>query len=260
MHREGVDRLDAVVVDDDDLARLNVAHELGLNQVKRARLAREHIRAVEFADGERPEAVRVAHADQLVLGHDNQRIGALNPLQTLHEIVVTAVGRPGHQVQNNFTINGGLKNRSAQLQLLAKLRCVGEVAVVRDGDLPLAAVHRQRLGVAVVRRAGRGVARVADRHVALESLERLALEHLRHEAHSLVYAKLPVRAGDDARAFLPAMLQRVQSVVGQLRRVRVAVNTEDAAIVPGMCFAHCSMARAMVFHHMSWSSFNSHEK
>ncbi|SVC99120.1 uncharacterized protein METZ01_LOCUS351974, partial [marine metagenome] len=34
-----------------------------------------------------------------------------------------------------------------------------------------------------------------------------------------VYSKLSLRAGDDACAFLPAMLQRVQAIVGQLRRI-----------------------------------------
>ena len=37
--------------------------------------------------------------------------------------------------------------------------------------------------------------------------------------------------GDDARAFLAAMLQRVEAVVSQLRGVRMAVNAEDAAIM-----------------------------
>ena len=64
----------------------------------------------------------------------------------------------------------------------------------------------------------------------------------------------------EASSRMAAMLQGVQAVVGELRGVGVAVDAKDAAVMPGMCCAHCSIARAMVFHHTSWSSFSCHDK
>ena len=150
--------------------------------------------------------MRVADADQLVLSHDNQRVRALDPLKTLHKVVVAIVGWSRHQVQNNLAIDCRLENGTVQLQLLAKLCSVCEVAIVRDCNLPLATIDRQGLGIAVVRRAGSGVACVTDCHAALEVGERLALEYLRHQPHAFVHAKLSLSAGDDTGALLPAVL------------------------------------------------------
>ena len=112
---------------------------------------------------------------------------------------------------------------------------VGQVAVVRDGDLAARAIHRERLGVAEIGRAGGRVARVADGAVADEVVQDFrVVENLRHEAHAVVLVKFPVVAGDDAGAFLPAMLQRVKSVVGEFGGVRVAENAEDSAVMFGI--------------------------
>ena len=51
---------------------------------------------------------------------------------------------------------------------------VGEVAVVGDGDLAARAIHRERLGVAEIGRAGGGITRVADGHVADEVVQDFA--------------------------------------------------------------------------------------
>ena len=47
----------------------------------------------------------------------------------------------------------------------------------------------------------------------------------------LVLAELSAVAGDDARAFLAAMLQGVEAVVGQFGGIRMAENAEDTAIM-----------------------------
>ena len=73
---------------------------------------------------------------------------------------------------------------AARFQFVAQLRGVGEIAVVRDGDLAARAIDGQRLGVAQVRRAGGGIARVADGHVADEAVQDFAVENLRDQAHA----------------------------------------------------------------------------
>ena len=50
----------------------------------------------------------------------------------------------------------------------------------------------------------------------------------------MMLVKFPLVAGDDARAFLPAMLERVKSVVSQFGGVRMAENAEDSAIMFGV--------------------------
>ena len=193
--------------------------KLGVDEVQGAGFARQHPGAVNSAQAQRAEAVRVAHADQLVLGHDDQRIGALDATKGLQEVVALAArGRLGQEVQDDLAVHRGLEDRAFGLQLLAKLGGVGQVAVVGDGDLAAGAIHRERLGVAQVRGAGRGIARVADGDGAGQVVQDAALEDLRHQAHAFVGVELPAVRGDDARAFLAAVLQGVEAVVGQLRR------------------------------------------
>jgi hypothetical protein len=176
--------------------------------------------------------VRVTQADQLVLGHDDQRVGALDAMEAAHEVVALAVqGRLGQQMQNDLAIDGGREDRALGLQFLAKLGGVGQVAVVCDGNLAAGAIDGERLGIAQVRRAGGGVPRVADSNGADHVMQDVSLEDLRHQPHAFVGVKLFAVRGDDARAFLAAVLQGVEAVVSELRGVRMAVNAEDAAIM-----------------------------
>ncbi len=139
-----------------------------------------------------------------------------------------------HQMQNDFAVHGRLENRAAIFQFVAQLRRVRQISVVRDGDLPARAIHGERLRVFQLRRAGGGIARVADGGFADEAVQNFAVENLRHEAHAVMLVKFPVVASDDARAFLPAMLERVKAVVGQFGGVRMAENAEDSAIMFGI--------------------------
>ena len=67
------------------------------------------------------------------------------------------------------------------------------------------------------------------------------MEHLRHQTHPVVFEKFTVVAGDDAGAFLSAMLEGVKTVVGEFRGIRVAENAEHTTIVFGIILLHaCS--------------------
>ena len=106
---------------------------------------------------------------------------------------------------------------------------------MRDGDLSARAIHRERLGVAEIGRAGRRVTCVADGAVADEVVENFrVVENLRHKAHAVVLVKFSFVATDDARAFLPAMLQGVKAEVSEFRRIRVTENAEDSAVMFGV--------------------------
>jgi hypothetical protein len=136
---------------------------------------------------------------------------------------------------DDFAVHGRLENEAAGFQLVAELGGVGEIAVVGDGDLAAHAIHRERLGVAHVRRAGGGIARVADGHVADEVMQDFGVgKNLRHQAHAVVLVKFPVMAGDDAGAFLSAMLEGIQSEISQFGGVRMAEDAENTAVMFGV--------------------------
>ena len=74
---------DAILVDDDDFAGLDVADKFGVDQIERAGFAGEHPGITDFANAKRPETVRIAHADQFLLRHDDERISAFDPADAL---------------------------------------------------------------------------------------------------------------------------------------------------------------------------------
>ena len=77
--------LDAVVGDDDHLAILDFAHELGADDVERAGLRGEDQAVAELAQHQRADAVGIARADQLLVGQADQRVGAFDLEQRLDE-------------------------------------------------------------------------------------------------------------------------------------------------------------------------------
>ncbi len=121
-------------------------------------------------------------------------------------------------------VGGGLKNRTFALEFVAQDIGIDQVAVMRDCHLAAHAIDHQRLRVLDRAGAGGRIAGVSDRPPALQLLQLGLTEHLRDQSHPFVNQKRCARpvAGDDARAFLTAMLEREQSVVGQHRRVWMA--------------------------------------
>ena len=76
-------------------------------------------------------------------------------------------------------------------------------------------VAEHRLGVFPRGVAGGGVAAVPDGDVAVHRRQRLLVEHLADQAEVLEDQHLGAIGDGDPRGFLPAMLQRVQAVVGE---------------------------------------------
>lgn len=104
---------------------------------------------------------------------------------------------------------------------------VHERAVVGKGDERLVDRRNVRLGGFPRRRgAGGGVARVADCHKAGERSEASLVEHLRDQAQVLgSHNGLAISHGD-SRAFLPAVLKRLQAEARHTRDV--LTRGEDA--------------------------------
>src|SRR3954447_8420527 len=70
---DGDPRLDALLGQRDDLAGLDVAQQLGADDVERARLAGDAVAVAELAEDERPQPGRVAEGDDAVAAHDHGR-------------------------------------------------------------------------------------------------------------------------------------------------------------------------------------------
>src|SRR4029453_17301800 len=97
--------------DDHDLAVLDLAHELGADDVERASLRREHPRLAELAEHERPDAVGVARADQLLMGEPDQGISAFDLEQRFDELLDEALFLAARdKMENNLGVGGRLED------------------------------------------------------------------------------------------------------------------------------------------------------
>jgi hypothetical protein len=158
---------------------------------------------------------------------DDERVGAFHAAQCIGELLVRARGfRAREAVDEHLGIHRRGEDRSFRLEIAAQFGGVDDVAVVREGDVAAAELHEHRLCVLDRRRAGGAVARVAEREVAAQRVEP-AGESFGDESHAPVCARDAVLIdGDDPRGLLPAVLQRIEAQVHELRCVRSSVHAE----------------------------------
>ena len=91
-------------------------------------------------------------------------------------------------------------------------------------------VSYDRLSVLPGRRTRRRVARMTNGREALQRLERRLVEDLRNEAQFAHRGNTAAVRDGNACALLPAMLQRVETEVGEPSDVAIrSINAEDAA-------------------------------
>ena len=220
--------LDAVLVGDQQLARGDVALELGADEVERAGLRGDDGIVAEPAEHERTEAVRVAEGEQLALGQPDHRRRALDPARARRRSP-RAAARGLQEIIAAITSLSEVdasRGRSSCAQRVG----VDEVAVVPEGDRAGGAVVDERLRVRPGVRAGRRVAGVADRELAREPRELALVEHLGDEAQ-VAQSGQPALVGDgDAGRLLAAVLERAEPEVGEPGDVAAGgAGAEDAA-------------------------------
>ena len=189
--------------------------------------------AVEAADHQRPDAERIAGADQLLVGERDQRIGAFERAQRIDEAVDEAVAaRLRDQMQDDLGIGGRLHHGAVADQLAAQREAVGQVAVVADREAAGIELGEQRLHVAQDGLAGGRVAHMADRRHAGQPLDHLApREGVADQAEPALGMETAAVERDDAGRFLAAMLQGVQAERRDGGRVRMPENAEHAAFL-----------------------------
>jgi len=71
---------------------------------------------------------------------------------------------------------------------------------------------------------------VSDRKNATQGTEDFLGENIRDQAHRFVRMQPLAIRRDNARRFLPAVLERMQPKISELLRFRMRVNRDDAAL------------------------------
>ena len=231
--RDRLGRVDALLVDHDELAGTDVALVDGADQVEGAGLGGDDPVVAEPAERERPDPLRVAEGEQLPLRERDDRVGALEPRHRPRDRFRDRRGVVRDQRRDHLGVGGGAERDPVGGEPGPQLRRVGQVAVVPDRDGAGAAVMDERLGVRPRVRAGRRVAGVPDRDVARQRVQLLLVEHLRDEPHVAEHRQ-PAAVGDrDPRRLLAAVLEREEAEVREPRHVALGgADAEDAAHQP----------------------------
>ena len=227
----GVEAANPVVVDDHDLAGVQLAHKGGLHQVQGAGLGCQHIAAVEFAQAQGPKPVGVLDAHQLAqAGEHDKGVGPFEPQHRLFQSLFKPVGQVlDKQVDHQLAVHGGLKNRALFLQVPFQFVGVDQVAVVGQGIGLFLVGNHKRLGIDQHGIAGGGVAHMAHGAGTGKPGHVAGGKDLVDQAHVLVADDMGVFCHGDARALLAPVLQGVKPEIGQPGRLFVVVNAEDTA-------------------------------
>ena len=194
---------------------MHFAHQLRPDDVEGAALRGDDEAVVEAPERERPDPVRVAEGDDRALGHHHGRVGALEPRHHVGDRVLDQLAvMGGEQRRDDLRVGGAAEGDPLLLQLAPELDRVGQVAVVGERQLA-AVVAPDRLRVLPGAAAGGRVAHVADRHVALQRPQLLLVEDLGDEAGVAQRGDVAALTGGDPGRLLAAVLQRVESEVGE---------------------------------------------
>jgi hypothetical protein len=134
-------------------------------------------------------------------------------------------------VDDHFCVGRGLENRTGPNERVAQFAGIDQVAVVPDRQLPVGAVDHDRLGIGEPALAGRRVAHVAHREMSRQLGQRVVVEDIIDIAHRLRHADGRAVGCGNAGAFLSAVLQRIEPEVGEIGRLWMADDPEDAALI-----------------------------
>ena len=127
-------RVGAVLVEHENLAVFHVADVLGADDVERAGFRGEDGAAVEFTQHQRPDAQRVAGADEFFVGQADESVRAFEQAQPLDEPVDEAVaGGAGDEMENDLRVRRRLHHGAFAHELAAERQSIGEIAVMPNG-------------------------------------------------------------------------------------------------------------------------------
>ena len=235
----------AVLVEHQNLAVLDVAHILRADDVERAGFGGEDRAAVELAEHQRPDAERIAGADQLLVGEADEGVGAFEHAQPLDEAVDETVAvRARHEMQDDLGVRRRLHHGAFAHQLAAQRQSVGEIAVVADGKAAGIELGEQRLHIAQDGLAGGRIAHMADRGVARQAIDHLAAgKGVADQPEPALGVEPFAVERDDAGGLLAAMLEGMQAERRDGGGVGMAEDAEHAAFFAQAVLVEIEKAR-----------------
>ena len=205
-----------------------------LEHLQRAGLRRDEHLTFLRAHYERPKSVRIPHGVQLLLVHEKEAVCPLDAGEALDERFAEGrLPRAGHQVQEQLRVGRALEDRAFVDELPLQLLRVRDVAVVRKGDLTLAARDNDGLGVGQLVRPLCGIAHVTDADPGGVFVRQVVGEGIGHHADAPVRLDPPVAVVGEAGALLAPVLQGEQAVEEELGDVDFGVggDAHDPAVV-----------------------------
>ena len=139
--------------------------------------------------------------------------------------------RVGDQMDNDFAVGRGLKDRSIRLEFISQHLRVDQIAVVRKGEIAKGEIDGEGLHVLEILASRGRVPVMPDGHRPGQIPKHRVVVDIRYEAHAFMDMELFAVAGNDPGSFLAAMLQSIEAKVRQIRRFFVSIDPEDGALV-----------------------------
>ena len=218
-------RSHSAAVQDDHLARLDIANELGVDQVEGASFRGQDVCIAKLSQAEGAETTRVADAVDAVLEEHDQRVCPHHFVERFrHGLRSAGLAGAGKEMQNNFRIAGGLEDVALVLEVAPDGAGVHQIPIMSQGHLALIATHFQGLSILKVCVACRRVARVPDSQMPRQAFNDIGGEDLVHVSHALLAGQRFAVGNSDAGAFLSPVLKRVKTEVCQFRGFGVPIN------------------------------------
>ena len=137
-------------------------------------------------------------------------------------------------MEDDLGVGGRVEDGPVVFQFVAQGAVVHEVAVVRDGDRAEAVAGDEGLDVREPGVASGGVADVANGGGSRYLRELRLVEDVRNEANSVDGVEEVFMGGDDAGAFLAAVLEGVEGEGAETGGFWVAVDAHNAALFAGL--------------------------
>ena len=109
-----------------------------------------------------------------------------------------------------------MKNRAIHLQCGAKLRSVGQIAVMCQCHMPFLVIDFNRLAIIAVCTAGGAVAGMPDCHRSFrERMKDIAAEYFPDETNVLMGSEHAIIVDNNTAAFLAPMLKGIKAEINQ---------------------------------------------
>ena len=222
--------MDASPVYGDDFPGFHFPDELGLYQIQGTGLRGHHIAFFQLSQYQGSEPPGVPDGDHLPLPQKDEGIGPFHLLQGFYQgFYERALMGPGHQVDNDLCVHIGLEYGARIFQVLFYLVGVYQVAVVDHGQVTVAIIDHEGLGIDDGALPCGGIAVVAYGHGSFETGQPLGGEYLRHQAHAPFQIKVFPVGGGNARAFLSPVLKGIETQICQIGGFGMAENAYHGA-------------------------------